>query len=146
MPFSWALGAALEGAAFGAWCPALAATGARVATTVAAEGMGRGRPASLVAPALEASVDHEERIAPAASPLPSPWQPTRAERRGDERAAQLSQLQSMSQESTTSSSSLFEPLWFILSCWKVRGARSPCSFVLLGIPDPLPGFTPRRNS
>ena len=67
MPPPWALGAALEGAAApGGWCPVaggatLAATGAGVATTVAAEGMGRGRPASWVAPALEARADHEER-------------------------------------------------------------------------------------
>ena len=111
MPFSWALGAALEGAAFGAWCPALAATGARVATTVAAEGMGRGRPASWVAPALEARADHEERSAPAAPPPPPlPWQ-ARGERRGNEGVALLTQVQSMSQESATlSSPKLFEPL------------------------------------
>jgi len=119
MPPPWALGAALEGAAApGGWCPVaggatLAATGAGVATTVAAEGMGRGRPASWVAPALEARADHEERSAPAAPPPPPPplpWQ-ARGERRGDEGVALLTQVQSMSQESATlSSPKLFEPL------------------------------------
>ena len=89
----------------------LAATGAGVATTVAAEGMGRGRPASWVAPALEARADHEERSAPAAPPPPPlPWQ-ARGERRGDEGVALLTQVLSMSQESATlSSPKLFEPL------------------------------------